>query len=323
MNELSLSKAMIVLKALMVMYDIVMTDIRKLDPQILLVFESLLETKSTTLSASRLGLSQSAVSGALRRLREVFDDVLFERHNRGLRPTTRANELSIAVAQILSSMRSLSASLDFDPATAQGTITLLATDYALATMIAPLRNKLADTAPGITVAVQAYSSEEAFSNASLLTTDLLIGSPQMLPDTLQSRHLKTDRLMLFMSAAHPLANSEISIEDLVAYPHIMVSLRGRSARGEIDELLKKAGYERTVDTITPSFLSLQTLLSTSVRLAIAPESLTGVTDNLICKPLPVQLTPVELYAAWHKRFSDDKRHIWLRQTLQTWVAEQQ
>lgn len=61
---------MIVLKVLIVVYDIVMADIRRLDPQVLLVFESLLETKSTTVSAVRLGLSQSAVSGALRRLRE-------------------------------------------------------------------------------------------------------------------------------------------------------------------------------------------------------------------------------------------------------------
>lgn len=315
---------MIALKVLMMMYDIGMADIRRLDPQTLLVFESLLETKSTTLSAVRLGLSQSAVSGALRRLREIFDDPLFERHSRGLRPTTRANELSIPIAQILGSMRSLSSSLEFDPATAQGTVSFLATDYALSTIIAPIRDRLATVAPGLKVAVQAYSSEEAFSNTSLLTTDLLIGSPMMLPETLQSRHFKTDARVLFLAPDHPLASQEISLDDFVAYPHVMVSLRGRSSRSETDDALEACGYARVIDTITPSFLSLPTLLASGHRLAIAPQGLAEVTQgSLIYRPLPLEMKPIELYAAWHKRFNEDKRHIWLRKTLSSWLSEEE
>ena len=202
----------------MLIYDIGMADIRKLDPQVLLVFESLLETKSTTVSSAKLGLSQSAVSGALKRLREIFDDPLFERHSRGLNPTTRANELSVEISQILNAMRSLSSSIEFSPLTATGTVTILATDYALSTMISPLRERLSSLAPGIKVAVKAYSGEEAISNAALLATDLLIGTPAMLPETLQTRHLKTDELALFMSPEHDLANRPIGIEEFCRYP---------------------------------------------------------------------------------------------------------
>ena len=306
----------------MVMYDIGMTDIRRLEPQVLLVFESLLETKSTTMSAARLGLSQSAVSGALKRLREIFDDPLFERHSRGLRPTHRANELSIPVSQILNSMRALSSSMEFDPATATGTINILATDYALATIIAPIREKLASVAPGLSVNIQAYSGKDAISNASLLSTDLLIGSPAMLPETLQTRHLKSDELVLFMSSKHRLANQNVSIDDFCSYPHVVVSLQGKSPKTKVDEILAGKGYSRVIDTITPSFLSLQTLIGQSERLSIAPKGLSDVVnDTLIYKPLPLDLPSIDLYVAWHKRFADDKRHRWLRRTIAAWVSK--
>lgn len=315
----SVGKDVIAVQVLKLMYDIGMDDIRRLDPQTLLVFESLLETRSTTLSAARLNLSQSAVSGALKRLREIFDDPLFERHSRGLRPTARANELSIPIAGILGAMRNLSASLDFDPATAEGTVSFLATDYALSTIIAPIRDRLATVAPGLRVSVHAYSSEEAFTNSLLLNTDLLIGSPMMLPDTLQTRHLKSDALVLFMAPDHPLAEKTISLEDFVAYPHVAVSLRGRVASSGTDGMLASRGYARVIDTITPSFLSLPALLASGQRLAIAPRGLADVTRGaLIHRPLPLEMKPIELYAAWHKRFSQDKRHIWLRRTLSEW-----
>lgn len=306
------------------MYDIAMSDIRRLDPQVLLVFESLLETQSTTLSAARLGLSQSAVSGALKRLRDVFDDPLFERHSRGLIPTQRANELSIPVSQVLSSMRALSSSLDFEPLTAKGTVTILATDYALATIIAPIRDRLASLAPELRINIQAYSGEDATTNSSLLTTDLLIGSPAMLPDTLLTRYLKRDELALFMSSDHHLAQSdtEIGISEFCSYPHVLVSLRGKSSRTTIDEMLMSKGHARIIDTITPSFLSLQTLLGGSDRLSVAPKGLADVSCGaLVHRPLPFELKPVELYAAWHKRFTHDKRHIWLRRTIASWLNE--
>lgn len=304
------------------MYDIGMTDIRKLDPQVLLVFESLLETKSTTVSAARLGLSQSAVSGALKRLREIFDDPLFERHSRGLNPTQRANELSVPVSQILSSMRALSSSMEFEPSTAQGSVTILATDYALSTIIAPIRDKLASLAPKLNINIQAYSGEEAISNSTLLVTDLLIGTPVMLPDTLQTRHLKSDELALFMSPNHSLTNKEIGVREFCSYPHVLVSLRGKSSATMIDEMLTEKGCSRVIDTVTPSFLSLQTLLGQSERLSVAPKGLVDVAyGTLVHRPLPFDLKPIELYAAWHKRFTHDKRHIWLRRTIASWFKD--
>jgi len=301
-----------------------MTDIRKLDPQVLLVFESLLETKSTTMSAARLGLSQSAVSGALKRLRDIFNDPLFERHSRGLNPTQRANELSVPVSQILNSMRTLSSSMEFVPSTAKGTVTILATDYALSTIISPIRDRLSSIAPKLNITVQAYSGEEAISNSSLLATDLLIGSPIMLPDTLQTRHLRSDELVLFMSPKHPLVDTPIGIDEFCAYPHVMVSLRGKSSGTMIDEILMAKGCTRVIDTITPSFLSLQTLVGQSERLSVAPKGLAEVTHGtLVHRPLPFELKPIELYAAWHKRFAYDKRHIWLRRTIASWFAEKE
>lgn len=238
-----------------------------------------------------------------------------------MRPTPRANELSVPVSHILNSMRDLSSSLDFDPLIAEGTVSFLATDYALATIIAPIRERLAEIAPNLKVSVQAYTGEDAISNTQLLSTDLLIGSPSMLPETLQTRHLTTDQLVVFMSTDHPMAHKEMTVQGFTSYPHVLVSLRGKSTRGVIDDLLAEQGCSRTIDTITPSFLSLQMLLGGSERLAIAPQGLAQISQNtLTYQLLPFELPPLELYAAWHKRFTQDKRHIWLRRTLADWIS---
>ena len=98
-----------------------------------------MDTHSATLSAARLNLSQSAVAGALKRLREIFDDPLFERRSHGLTPTERAEDLSGQINDVLLGLRTLTSPHVFDPARATGTVTFLATDFAIATLLAPFR----------------------------------------------------------------------------------------------------------------------------------------------------------------------------------------
>ncbi len=293
-----------------------MTDIRKLDPQTLLVFESLLETQSASVSAARLGLSQSAVSGALRRLRDLFGDPLFKRHSRGLTPTKRAAALSIQLAETLNAMRDLASVSEFDPGAASGTVVFLATDYAAARLIAPFSADMAKTAPGLQIVIRPYTDEQATLTSQIVSTDFLVGSPPMLPDMLRSRHLLTDQLALFMDAGHPLVGRDITLADLAQYPHAMISLRGRTGHAKIDDLLAEQGLSRHVDVICPSFLSLPLFLKDSARLALAPAGLQPLfAGTLIARTVPFDLPKIEVYAAWHRRFADDKRHAWLRQAL--------
>ncbi|MBD0865561.1 MAG: LysR family transcriptional regulator [Rhodobacteraceae bacterium] len=295
-----------------------MTDIRMLDPQLLLVFEALIDTHSATLSAARLNLSQSAVSGALKRLRQIFDDPLFERHSHGLTPTQRAEDLSTQISEVLLGLRALASPHAFDPASATGTVTILATDFAIATLLAPFRARLAQEAPGLKTAFQPFSGADVASVRNLNTVDFVIGSLGMLPESYSATALRSDPLMLFMSQEHPLAQSAVSVQDMIRFPHILVILRGNTKSTMLDDLLEQQGMARMVTTLCYSFLTLPILLEDHHSLAIAPKSLANVTaGNLIAKPSPIPLPDVKLFAAWHHRAKNDPQNIWMRNILRT------
>lgn len=277
-----------------------------------------MDTHSATLSAARLNLSQSAVSGALKRLREIFDDPLFERRSHGLTPTERAEDLNAQISDVLLGLRTLASPYAFDPARATGSITFLATDFAIATLLAPFRARLAQEAPGLQTAFQPFSGADVASVRSLNNVDFVIGSAGMLPESYQATALRSDPLMLFMSQEHPLAQSVVSLQDMTRFPHILVSLRGNTKTTLLDELLEQQGTARKVTTLCHSFLTLPILLQDHHSLTVAPKSLADVTaGNLIAKPLPIPLPDVKLFAAWHRRAKNDPQNTWMRNVLRT------
>lgn len=282
----------------------------------MMVLESLLETQSASVSAARLGLSQSAVSGALKRLRDFFGDPLFERHSHGLTPTRRAEEIGQAVAEILAALRALAEPHVFHPMKAEGTLSILATDYAIATILAPFRSHLAETAPGISCVLQQFTGVDAASSAVLNSMDFIVGSQAMVPNHFNATHLKREELMVFMSHDHPCAQAGPSIEDLCRFPNVLVTLQNLNRRTRLDELLGERGLKRQIATQCPNFLLLPVLLADAKSLSVAPQGLLpAVSDKLVAFPLPLDLPVVEIYAAWHPRHKEDLRHKWLRREL--------
>ncbi len=114
-----------------------MRDIKSLDLNLLKAFDALFDERNVTRAADRLGLTQPAVSGMLGRLRDSFDDPLFVRTQRGIVPTIRAEELATPIRQILSEVGGLLQPAVFDPSTAEFTVSLAATDYALHAVVLP------------------------------------------------------------------------------------------------------------------------------------------------------------------------------------------
>ena len=131
-----------------------MANINAVDLNLLKALDALIETRSVTRAAGRLGLSQPAVSGMLARLREVFGDPLFLRAQRGLLPTPRTEALAVPLKRMLAKAEALLQPATFDPATAQGTLRIAATDYAQAALVLPLLAVLRREAPGLRIAVQ-------------------------------------------------------------------------------------------------------------------------------------------------------------------------
>ncbi|MEG0004184.1 LysR family transcriptional regulator, partial [Comamonas sp.] len=129
------------------------TNIKNLDLNLLKALDALLDERSVTRAAERLSLTQPAVSGMLTRLRESFDDPLFVRTQRGIAPTLRAQALAGPLKELLCNAEALLRPQGFDPATAQMTLRIAATDYALQAVVLPFLAVLRKRAPGVCVAV--------------------------------------------------------------------------------------------------------------------------------------------------------------------------
>lgn len=138
----------------------IMPSSHSLDLNLLKTLDALLDERSVTRAAQRLALTQPAVSGMLTRLRECFDDPLFVRNRHAITPTLRALELAVPVEQILAEVSQLLQPQIFDAASAQMSLRIAATDYALSAVVVPFITELRQQAPGIRVSVQPVINEQ-------------------------------------------------------------------------------------------------------------------------------------------------------------------
>jgi DNA-binding transcriptional LysR family regulator len=142
-------------------------DVTGFDLNLLKAFDALYAERHVTHAGQRIGLSQSAMSGALTRLREVFKDELFVRSPTGMQPTPRADDLASPVSAALRLMRDVLQADTFEPATADHTVTLAMTDYAAFVLLPPLLARLAIEAPASMCGCAVFSAEPKRSICSI------------------------------------------------------------------------------------------------------------------------------------------------------------
>lgn len=164
-------------------------DIRTVDLNLLKTLDALLDERSVTRAAARLSLTQPAVSGMLNRLREYFNDPLFTRTQRGIIPTLRALELQQPVKDILTEISGLLQPKTFDPLTAEITIKIAATDYALRAVVVPFIEALKLQAPHIRVAVLPVNNEQLAAQFERGDIDIALVTPETALPDLHARQL--------------------------------------------------------------------------------------------------------------------------------------
>ena len=150
-----------------------MTDMRMLDLNLLKALDALLETRSVTQTAARLSLTQPTVSGMLARLRDALSDPLFVRSQRGIIPTARAEALAGPLKAVLHDIGALLQSASFDPAIAELTVSIAATDYAQRVQILPFLAFLRVQAPGIRVSVRPANGQDLTGQMERGTLELI------------------------------------------------------------------------------------------------------------------------------------------------------
>lgn len=293
-----------------------MDNIRYRDLNLLVAFDALYDERSVTRTARRLSLTQSTVSGMLARLREMFDDPLFVRVQRGIVPTPHADALAPRIKELLNEFESMFVRQSFDPKRAKSTIRVSASDYALTTMLLPAMRQLRKSSPGIRLAIRPYEIEELDVKLRDGNIDLAITNREHAPRGLPTRDLFNDRYVGVMRTTHPLAGKEVSMSDFCRYDHVLVSPTTGSFEGLTDIELRRSGRRRNVVFSVPNFNVVMDLLESDDLLAMLPGRLLADRRRQLCmfKP-PVSIAPIEAVAVWHPRNDKDRTMQWFRDLL--------
>ncbi|UFN48989.1 LysR family transcriptional regulator [Roseomonas sp. OT10] len=295
-----------------------MTDLTSFDLNLLRVFDAVAQERHVTRAAARLHLSQPAVSNALNRLRAALGDELFLRAPGGVEPTALALSLMQPVAEMLDRLRgTLVAQLPFDPATADRVFPVAFSEYAEAVLAPPMLERLGQEAPGCLLAIRHGDRTNA---AALLESGEALLAVGMLPEptSLYTRlRLLPEEFLVIFRRGHPLGEGELTLERLVAYPHLLHSPNG-SRDGALDGPLREAGHPRRLGAVVAHLAAVPAILqrtemvmSLSARLA---RNLAEV-HGLELRPLPLPMRHVRLSLVFHRRFEADQGHAWLRRTL--------
>jgi DNA-binding transcriptional LysR family regulator len=288
-----------------------------LDLNLLVVFDAVMQEKNLTRTGQRLGLSQSAVSHALARLRHMLKDELFVRTPEGMLPTPRAERMAGAIHQALQEMRVTLEADEFDPASASRVFTIAANNYAARAVIPALVRHVAELAPSAVVDVRPIGMLHMLDQLDAGTVELALSALVEGGERFKCLGLLEDAYVAIMAHDHPVANEPtLSMERLASLPHIAITSSGDDTNF-VDDALAEQGLGRHVWAKLPLH-SLLSVLTGSQAVAIVPRRVAldfGASCPITVRPLPFPSPRVSLSMIWHRRLDDHPAHRWLRSVL--------
>ncbi len=292
--------------------------LRELDLNLLVVFNQLLIDKRVSAVADTLGLSQPAVSNALKRLRTVLDDELFVRTSRGMEPTPLALQLAEPVAYALGTLHgALNQQQRFEPANSTRTFTLAVTDIGEIYFLPALMEAVTGRAPEVRISTVRNSAASLKEDMEAGRVDLAIGLLPQLQAGFFQRRLFMQRYVVMYRRGHPAAGRPMTLELFQQLEHVVVVSAG-TGHGEVDTILERAGIRRRVRAEVPHFVAVGHILHATDLVATVPERFAlrcAEPFDLIHVAHPAPLPEIAIKLFWHARYHRDPANRWLRQLL--------
>ncbi|WP_260599939.1 LysR family transcriptional regulator [Sphingomonas endolithica] len=294
-------------------------DVAGFDLNLLKAFDALYAERHVTRAGHRIGLSQSAMSGALTRLREIFDDELFVRSPTGMHPTPHADDLAGPISAALRLMRGVLQDDSFDPATAVQIVTIAMTDYAAFVLLPPLLARLAVEAPRLDVQVRGiFGKDEVVNLLDSGEANLAISVPVDGSARILTRALLRESFACIARPGHSAFAEGAGLEAFAGAPHLLVSPEGDRA-GLVDRKLAALGLERRVVLSLPQFLVApfvvaETNLIATLASRVARRFAAANLGIVVHEP-PIALSDWPLAMMWHRRVDDHPATVWLRDCI--------
>lgn len=289
-----------------------------IDLNLIPALDALLSEGSVTGAARRLGLSSSAMSRTLARLRSTTKDPLLVRAGRGLVPTPRAVALRDRVHALAREAREVLSPQDerLDLATLERTFTIRANEGFVELFSAPLVSAVIEAAPHARLHFTPKPAKEA-GPLREGEVDLEIGVLGAFAPEVRTRLLFRDRFLGAARTGHPLLSAPVTPERYASVLHVVASRRGRFT-GPVDDILQTLGLQRKVVAVVPGFPDALRIARNSDLIALVPRSCLADTEfrqGLTGFDLPVATPEIAVSALWHPRMDADPAHRWLRETV--------
>ena len=294
----------------------------RLDLNLLVSLQALLEEKSVTRAAERLFITQPAMSRVLQRLRHQLDDPLFTRTGNELVPTPKARDLQARLPGLLDSILEIVSEGDFDPATYEGEITIAVPEFVAISLISELTKLVTKEAPGVILSISSEtdSVEGELAEGGL---DFAIDIEKTITEDISSRSLAIFTPSIWMREGHPLADRErVTLDEILEYPFVQYYLliyKRVSARTDarFDRVLREMGRKRKKALVTNQLMTaMETVCDTDCLMVAAKYGLTMEREmyRIVRKRYPAELPhegTISLVLLQHKRTSGSGIHRWL------------
>ncbi len=295
---------------------------RDLDLNLLRVLVVVVEEGSVTKAASRLYVTQPAISAALGRLRRAVGEPLFVRQGRLLAPTARGRRIFEEAQPSLRALtESVTHSAPFVPATSERVFRLGLSDDAQIWLLPRLLVRFAAAAPRMKLVVLPVTFRTVAAGLSEHGLDLALSVADELPVSVSREELHTARFVCLYDPACSKLPARPSLKRYLAQPHVVVSYNG-DLRGYVEDSL---GIERRVVCSVPGFAGLGAIVRGTPLLATVPETVARVMEQMFPglrhTPLPFTLASYPIELLWRRSLDHDPAHLWLRAQIRAAAKE--
>lgn len=292
-------------------------NLSKIDLNLFVVFDAIYTEANLTRAGHILGITQPAVSNALARLRDTFDDPLFIRTSQGMVPTPMAQNIIGQVRQALNLLRTSIQHCDsFDPTAADKLFRLSIGDLNEAILLPKLFTKLQQIAPHLNIETQPISPRETTKELASGRLDFAIDAPLNFDPQVKHNKLFEDNYVCVVRENHPmLGNGGLSVDHYLELSHIQILPRfGQS--DEVDTVLGRLGIQRKIVFTAQHYLVAPLVIRKSDLAMTVPERFARGQQNIRILPLPFEEFPtMEAHLYWHESTDQDAANIWMRRCI--------
>jgi DNA-binding transcriptional LysR family regulator len=289
------------------------------DLNLLPVFEALFRHGNVTRAAADVGLTQSAMSSALGRLRRQLGDPLFVNTRAGMLPTPRALELAPSLTDALAMVRrALNSREAFDPRRTTRSLRVYMTDVGETVLLPALMRHLHQHSPAMRLETAQLPASELAVRMETGDIDLAVGYLPQLREKIHRTRLFEEHYVCMTRPDHPLGGrGALTLKEFLSARHVLISSMG-SGHQQLERALAEHGVGENVALRVPHFVVVPLIVASTDLIVSLPSRVAEASARLVkvkVHPLPIPIPSFDVSLYWHPRVENDAANRWLRDAM--------